>query len=188
MLLKAPIELPAAGAPGSRWTEVADECSPRGSRAASDIHPLDALCDQLSDAAASAAFATDETRDLAGLCRLALRQVAALRARGRDALPWRVGLFGSAHVTRRQLAYRHPGGPGSVKFLDLDSGRRCAPPRPEIRYGAAVDSDSHVTTEGCGALLLSEDGRLVYLPPFHTCAVRSLGLPWFRPQPLEAGV
>jgi hypothetical protein len=144
--------------------------SPWRRPAAADC-PLASLRRKLVDAASSAAFATGDRRDLAPLCRLALRQIDALRQQGVGTLPSRVGLFGRAHITVRQLAYRHPGGAGSVKFLDLDSGRRVAPPRLDMRYGAPVAVGSDVTTEDSGALLLFGDGGCAYVPPFHTGTV-----------------
>jgi hypothetical protein len=147
--------------------------------------PLRALRRRLLDIEATAAFATDEMRDLAQLCALALRHIDGLRLRGMVSLPVRAGLFGRAHVTVRQLAYRHPGGAGTVKFLDLDSGRRVAPPPPEMHYGAAITADVGVTTEASGALLFFDDGSCAYVPPFHTGTVRRQGRPGFEPRRLD---
>lgn len=149
--------------------------------------PLNTLRRRLAEGASQALRTLDTTGGLAALCVVALKHVEALREQGFDTLPWRVGLFGRAHTTRRKLAYLHPNRCGSVKILDLDTGRREVLPPPDMHYGAAIATDADVTTEGSDALLLFDDGTLVHLPPYHTGAVQALGRPWVQPRPLDAG-
>ncbi|MCW5745216.1 MAG: hypothetical protein KIT36_03340 [Alphaproteobacteria bacterium] len=148
--------------------------------------PLDILRRRLRDATPSAALACGDERLQAPLFAMALKHIEALAEQGFTTLPWRVGLFGRAHVTCRKQAYLHPGHDGRVKFLDLDSGRRDAPMPPQMHYGASIDPDADITTEDQGALLVYASGTCLYVPPRHSGAVHALGQSWARPHRLDA--
>lgn len=146
---------------------------------------LDRLHRRLAEQASMVQRAFEVTDHLVRLYGMALKHVVALREQRVDTLPWRVGLFGRAHVTRRKVVYLHPNRCGSVKALDLDSGRRESLARPDMRYGSAIEADNDVTTEADDALLLFDDGTVIHLPPYHTGAVPALARPWVRPRPLD---
>ena len=121
----------------------------------------------------------------AALAEIALRHVEALQDQGCTSLPWRVGLFGRAHVTQRRLPYLHPDSRGAVKFLDLETGRREKAALPAMCYGTAVSIEADLTTDGEAALLLYDDGVCARVPPWHTGSIRELGRCWRAPRDLR---
>jgi hypothetical protein len=144
-------------------------------RASTAVGPLDALHRNLLDAMWSARLTSSDIFE--PLIAIALKHVEALKDQGLSTIPWRVAMFGRAHVTTRKLAYLHPNNQGSVKFLDLDTGRRDRPVLPEMCYGAPVDPSADITTDRVGALLLFDDGAYRCIQPYCTGSIGSLARP-----------
>jgi hypothetical protein len=140
-------------------------------------HQLEALL--------SLAELTGSDSAAAALAEMALRHVEALQDQGCTTLPWRVGLFGRAHITQRRLPYLHPDSRGAVKFLDLDTGRREKAAPPAMCYGRPVDIEADLTTDGEAALLLYDHGACARVPPYHTGSIRDLGCAWRAPRDLR---
>ena len=137
--------------------------------------PLDIMRRGLLDAMLTARPTSDDIFE--PLITMALKHIEAFRDQGLGTIPWRVAMFGRAHVTTRKLAYLHPNSQGSVKFLDLDTGKRDRQALPEMRYGAPVDPSADITTDIFGALLLFDDGAGRCIHPYRTGNIRSLARP-----------
>ncbi len=136
---------------------------------------LDTLRRNLLDAMWTARLMSNDI--FAPLITVALKHVDALKDQGLGTTPWRVALFGRAHITMRKLAYLHPNSQGSVKFLDLDTGKRDRLALPEMSYGAPVDPSADITTDKFGALLLYDDGACQCIQPYRTGSIHSLARP-----------
>ena len=146
--------------------------------------PLEMLSRRLMDVRWIARLASDDT--LEPLITMALKHVEALKDQGLRTIPWPVAMFGRAHVTTRKLAYLHPNSLGSVKFLDLDTGKRDRLEPAEMRYGAPVDPSADITTDKSGALLLYDHGACRCIQPYRSGSIRALAEPGAKPLDLRA--
>lgn len=144
-------------------------------------NPLDILRRNVLDETSSRGYTAGERVAFDPLVTLVVRHIDSLKDQGFDKLPWRVEMFGRAHVTKMEMAVMLPSAPDTVQFVSLSKDKLNAPPRklplPEMRYGAPVDIYSDVTTEKLGAFLLYNDGWCHRVYPYRHGSIWSLGRP-----------
>ena len=153
---------------------------------------LDMMRRALFDGPSVTEASADERADLVPLVALAAAHIEALQSHGLKKLPWRVAMFGRAHVTIDEMPVMLPRDPGSVRFVDLAAARRNertalrTPPLPESRYGEPVDIYADVTTEASGALLLYANGVARRVYPYRTGSIWHMERPTGSTRPLQA--
>jgi hypothetical protein len=130
-------------------------------------------------------FSEAERKAFKPLVDMAVKHIDSLKNDlGRTELPWPVGMFGRAYITKDVVPVVEKD--GSVVFLALSFSGRRSLPLPEMRYGQPIDMQMDITTGKLGALLLySRLGECCRVPPYHRGAINHLGPPFmFDPIPL----
>jgi hypothetical protein len=118
------------------------------------------------------------------LITLAYKHIDNLIEMGMAELPWRLEMFGRAHVTSLYVDVRTEVTWGStflgrdqpVVYYDMHTGESTKARLPEMSYGHPINMDAmeEVTTEWMPAILLYKSGTVAKIAPYRKATLSSL--------------